>query len=81
MIPLTFTDKRAAMLGAFFSRFAIGFLTCVVSLPVPGWLRGLLVGVLISLPDALITKAYAPILVLGAVGGVVIGVISGFFST
>jgi hypothetical protein len=29
------------------------------------------------LPDAIITKAYAPILLLGAVGGVVIGFIVG----
>ena len=34
---------------------------------------GLGVGVLLSAADAVITKAYAPILVLGAVGGAVIG--------
>jgi len=33
--------------------------------------------VLLSLPDAIITKAFAPILILGAVGGVVIGLIVG----
>jgi hypothetical protein len=32
---------------------------------------------LLSLPDAIITKAYAPILILGAVGGLIIGVIVG----
>jgi hypothetical protein len=31
--------------------------------------------VLLSLPDAIITKVYAPILILGAIGGVVIGLI------
>lgn len=34
----------------------------------PSWAQGLIFGVLLSLPDAIITKAYAPILFLGAVG-------------
>lgn len=32
---------------------------------------------LLSLPDAIITKAYAPILLLGATGGTLIGLIVG----
>ena len=75
MIPMAFPDKRVAMTGAFLDRFAIGFLICVVDLPIPGWLTGLLVALLISLPSAVITKAYAPILGLGAVGGIIIGFI------
>jgi hypothetical protein len=77
MIPLHFPDKKAAMLGAFFSRFAIGFFIGVTTLPIPPWSKGLLVGFLISLPDAIITKSYAPILGIGAVGGVIIGFIVG----
>lgn len=73
MIPLSFPDKRAALLGAFINRFSIGFVVGAVTLPWPGWLSGLLVGVLLSLADAIITKAFVPILVLGAVGGTVIG--------
>jgi len=38
-------------------------------------------GLLLSLPDAIITKAYAPILVLGAIGGLVIGIIAGKWGT
>ncbi len=49
MIPMQFTDKRAAITGAFINRFSIG--------------------------DALITKAYAPIVGLGAIGGLIIGLI------
>ncbi|MGC2696594.1 MAG: hypothetical protein WA738_12480 [Candidatus Angelobacter sp.] len=75
MIPLSFPDKRAALLGAFLNRFSIGFVLGAVSLPWPGWAIGLLIGVLLSLADAVITKAYAPIIILGAVGGSVIGVI------
>lgn len=73
MIPLSFPDKRAALTGAFVNRFAIGFVVGAVRLPWPGWTVGLVIGLLLSLPDAIITKAYAPILAFGAVGGVVIG--------
>ena len=73
MIPLSFQDKRAAMLGAFINRFAIGVVIGVTALPFPGWLTGLLFGLLLSLPDAIITKAYAPIIGLGTIGGLLIG--------
>ena len=77
MIPLSFSDKRAALTGAFLNRFAIGFVIGAARLPVPGWAQGLIFGVLLSLPDAIITKAYVPIIVLGAVGGLAIGYIVG----
>jgi hypothetical protein len=73
MIPLSFPDKQAALLGAFINRFSIGFVIGAITLPWPGWATGLVVGVLLSLADAIITKAYAPILILGAVGGTIIG--------
>jgi hypothetical protein len=47
----------------------------LVSLPWPGWVVGLVFGVLLSLPSALITKARVPILIVGAVGGLLIGAI------
>jgi hypothetical protein len=75
MIPLSFPDKRAALLGAFINRFSIGVVIGAVALPWPGWAVGLVIGVLLSLADAIITKAYAPILILGAVGGTIIGII------
>ena len=75
MLPLTFTDKTAALTGAFLNRFAIGFVIGAARLPLPGWANGLIFGLLLSLPDAIITKAYAPILVLGTIGGLVIGII------
>ena len=81
MLPLEFADKRAALTGAFLNRFAIGFVIGATRLPVPPWAQGLIFGVLLSLPDAVITKAYAPILILGAVGGVIIGVIVGKWDT
>jgi|SRR5712691_299107 len=74
MLPMSFPDKRAALLAAFIDRFAIGLVIGCVSLSGwPGWTIGLLFGILLSLPAALITKAYAPILIIGAIGGVIIG--------
>src|SRR3954471_12071819 len=77
MLPLSFPDKRAALLGAFCSRFALGFFTAVTRLPLPPVVAGILVGILTSLPDAIITKAYAPIMItgviFGAIGGWIVG--------
>lgn len=73
MIPLKLEDRKTAMAGAFANRFAIGFVIGATDLPMAGWLNGLLFGLLLSLPDAIITKAWIPIMILGAVGGVVIG--------
>src|SRR5262245_25437687 len=75
MIPLEFPDKKAALMGAFINRFSIGFVIGISTLPLPGWAQGLLIGFLLSLADAIITKTYVPILGLGAIGGLIIGVI------
>jgi hypothetical protein len=77
MIPLELEDKRAAMLGAFINRFSIGVVVGAVDLPLATWLSGLVFGILLSLPDAIITKVYVPIIAIGAVGGGVIGLIVG----
>ena len=77
MLPLTIPDKQAALLGAFCSRFALGFFAANVRLPVSPILSGLLVGVLTSLPDAVITKAYAPIMITGVIFGAIAGWVVG----
>ncbi len=79
MVPLTFADKTAAMTAAFIHRFSVGLVIGAARLPWPGWAAGLFFGVLLSLPSAIITKAWAPIMGLGALGGLVIGVIVGRF--
>ena len=73
MLPMTFPEKSVALSAAFLDRFAIGVVIGCVQLPWPGWATGLTFGLLLSLPSAIITKAYAPILVIGAAGGLVIG--------
>jgi hypothetical protein len=75
MIPLQFSDKKAALAGAFLNRFSIGFVIGAARLPLPGWASGLVFGVLLSLADAIITKVYVPIILLGAAGGAIIGAI------
>ena len=79
IVPMMFMeipDRNLAMAGAFMSRFAIGFLIPNTTLPLAGWLSGLLISLLISIPDAIITGAFVPILGFGAAGGIVIGFIS-----
>ena len=77
MLQLSFPDKRAALLGAFLARFALGFFTATVRLPVPPIASGIIVGLLTSAPDAIITKAYAPIIGTGIVFGAIAGWIVG----
>jgi hypothetical protein len=80
MLPLAFPDKRAALLGAFLNRFAIGLLIPLVAAPWPRWAIGLAVGILLSLPDGIITKSFAPIVGLGALGGLIIGWLAGRYA-
>jgi len=63
MLPLQFPDKRAALLGAFLNRLAIGVVVGAVvgapqvdALRLPPWVIGLAAGVLLSAADAVITK-------------------------
>jgi hypothetical protein len=86
MLPLEFPDKRAALLGAFLNRLTIGVVIGAALgapqlevLRMPPWLLGFCFGVLLSAADAVITKASAPILILGAIGGALIGWIVGRF--
>ena len=73
MAFMKFADKTTAMTASFISRFAIAFIIINMQLPIPGWAKGALVGVVLSLPDALVTKQYAPVIGLGLIGGIVCG--------
>jgi hypothetical protein len=80
MLPMAFPNKRTALAAAFASRFAIGFIVPATHLPMPMPLCGALIGLLISLSDAIVTKAYAPMLIVGTIGGGVIGYLSVAFA-
>ena len=78
MIPLKYENNRKkaeAMLAAFIERFMIGFLIPNVDLGVHPATSGLLLGIGLSLPSAIITRVYAPIIGIGAIGGSIIGII------
>jgi len=79
MLPMSFPDKKAAITAAFIARFGIGFVIGAARLPWPGWAVGLCFGLLLSIPDALITKAYGPIIGMGAIGGTIVGILIGRF--
>ena len=78
MFKMAFADKRAAISAAFIERFAIAVVIPLVGLPWPRWAIGLVFGILLSLPSAIITKARVPILVTGAIGGLIIGLVFPF---
>jgi hypothetical protein len=68
------SQPPTALLQAFTSRFALGFLGANVALPLHPVVIGILVGVLVSLPDAFGLKAYAGILGSGVVFGALVGI-------
>src|SRR3990172_8380161 len=80
MIPLKYENSRKkieAMVAAFLERFMIGFLIPNVEFGLHPAVTGFLLGFGLSLPSAIIIKAYAPIIGTGVVGAVLIGLIVG----
>ncbi len=77
MLFMSFENKTVAIAASFLNRFAIGFIIFNLDLPVAGWLKGLITGFMLSLPEALITKAYKPIMAMGIAGGIICGLIAG----
>lgn len=72
--------KIEAMAAAFIARFMIGFLIPNVELGIHRALVGLLLGASLSLPFAILTGAYLPIVGSGIVGGLIIGFITKRYS-
>ena len=79
MIPLKYENNRKrleAMSAAFLERFMIGFLIPNVQLGLnPVW-TGLIIGAGLSVPSAIITRVYAPIIGIGLGGGAIIGFVT-----
>ncbi len=79
MIPLPEKDKKKkaeAMISAFIERFIIGFIIPNLALGIHLAMTGLIIGTGLSVPSAIITRAYVPIIVIGAVGGVILGFVA-----
>lgn len=79
MVPMKFDDNRKraeALSGAFIERFMLGFLIPNVGLDIHQAISGALLGLGLSLPTAIITRAYLPIIGIGVAGGIIIGFIA-----
>lgn len=76
MFFMEFEDKQKAIIASFVNRFSIGFIIFNIDLPIQGWLKGVLIGGVLSFPDALITKALKPIMALGLIGGLFCGLLT-----
>jgi hypothetical protein len=66
--------KVEALTAAAIERFMIGLLIPTTDLGTPRWLTGVIIGIALSLPSALLTKAYQPIIGMGIVAGLVLGI-------
>jgi hypothetical protein len=78
MLPIPFPtleERRLALVTAFVDRTVLGFIVGPVArgLGVNGVLAGLVLGVGLSVGAALVTRAYLPIIGLGAVFGIGVG--------
>lgn len=79
MLPMNFDSHRVkyeSIISAFIDRFMIGLIIPNINLGLDPVLNGLIIGIGLSLPSAIITRAYGPILIIGALGGLVIGYIT-----
>jgi hypothetical protein len=79
MIPLKYENRRKrieAMSSAFIERFMIGFLIPNTGLGIHPALTGIIVGAGLSIPSAIITGVYIPIIGIGIFGGIIIGIIT-----
>jgi hypothetical protein len=65
MLPMGFPDKKGRNNRGFHCAVWVGFVIGAARLPWPGWAVRLCFGLLLSIPDALITKAYGPIIGMG----------------
>jgi hypothetical protein len=79
MIPMKFENKRKkieALIGAFIERFMLGFIIPNITIGLDPVATGASLGLGLSLPTALIVRAYVPIIAIGIVGGIIIGFIT-----
>ena len=79
MSPLPWPTPRQkieALSAAAIERFMIGLLIPTTDLGTPRWLTGVILGVTLSVPSAIITKAYQPIIGIGLVAGLILGILA-----
>jgi len=79
MIPLQFPspqERRQAMTAAFVERFFLGFIVgpLAAGLDANGIVIGAVVGIGTSVGAAIITKTWAPIIIMGLITGLGVGI-------
>lgn len=78
MLPLKWNSGRQkleAIVAAAFERFSIGFVVVHLQVVAPCAWNGLVIGLIMSLPSAIITRAYVPVILVGGLGAALIGVL------
>ena len=76
MLPMKVEDKRKkieALIAAFIERFMLGFIIPNIDISIHPIASGAILGLGLSLPTALIVRAYIPIVGIGIIGGIIIG--------
>lgn len=69
-------QKLDALAAAAIERFMLGLLIPTVDLGTARWLAGVILGVGLSLPSALLTRAYQPVIGVGLVAGLLLGIVA-----
>jgi len=79
MLPMKMENNRKrieALTSAFIERFMLGFIIPNIAISLHPVTTGAILGLGFSVPTAIITRAYAPIIGMGVVGGALIGLIT-----
>ena len=79
MLPMKYENNRKrleAISGAFIERFMLGFIIPNLDIGLHPIATGAILGLGLSLPTAIIVRVYAPIIGLGILGGIIVGVIT-----
>ncbi len=79
MLPMKFETgrkKAEAVSSAFVDRFMLGLLIPNVSFDIHPAVTGALLGLGLSVPSAIISRAYLPVIGIGVAGGVLIGFVT-----
>ena len=79
MLPMKFDGKKKkieAITAAFIERFMLGFIIPNINIGLHPIITGGLLGIGLSVPTSIITRAYIPINAIGVAGGIIIGIIT-----
>lgn len=74
--PISLPNKTIVILASVLTHFSVGLLVATTDLKMSAWLKGVLLGVLITLPGAISTPSYTiTILAIGVIEGLLTGIL------